>query len=72
MIGKRIKLIRKLKRKSQKELAKGIISVSYLSAAENEKASLDLETIRLLAGKLQINPSLLTNEKEFENWLQLK
>lgn len=71
--GMIIKLQRQIKKMSQEELAEGIISISYLSKIENEKAIANTETLRLLYSRLDLEyrePD--ENGKELcENWFTL-
>src|SRR5690625_225895 len=54
-------MLRKNARMSQKELAKGIISVSHLSNLEANRYKASIETIELLAKRLNVLSSYLIN-----------
>jgi len=61
LLGIRISMLRKNARMSQKELAKGIISVSHLSNLEANRYKASIETIELLAKRLNVLSSYLIN-----------
>lgn len=61
MLGLRISMLRKSARIPQKELAKGIISVSHLSNLEAGRYKASIETIELLAKRLDVHSSYLIN-----------
>src|SRR5687768_8632342 len=69
--GPLIKYFRTQMGLTQKDLAKGICSVSHLSKIENNSKDANIETISLLLDKLNIDKSEI-NEKEEQIKSQLK
>ncbi|MGX4668085.1 helix-turn-helix domain-containing protein [Cerasibacillus sp. JNUCC 74] len=61
--GSLIKLERKKRNMTQEELSEGIVSVSYLSKIENNKADVNPNTIKLLCNRLGIE--INDNEKKY-------
>lgn len=61
-IGKILKFHRLEKGMTQEEVAESIVSVSYLSRIENNKTTVDQETIKLLFEKVGINFNDLQSE----------
>jgi HTH-type transcriptional regulator, quorum sensing regulator NprR len=61
--GSFIKLERKKRNMTQEELSEGIVSVSYLSKIENNKADVNPNTIKLLCNRLGIE--IKDNEKKY-------
>lgn len=73
-IGHTIKFHRVNRKMTQIELAKGIISVSYLSKIENQTADASEEVIQLLCDRLEIDSSDDENiklQKLCESWFEL-
>lgn len=67
VFGKNIRMIRKKKKITLGDLAKGICSIGKMSNIENGLTEIDDETIILLANKLDVTPqSLLVAETEAE------
>ena len=57
-IGKRIKMLRKLKKMTSKQLAdKSFISQSFLSDIENDKAKPSIDTLFSICNVLEISPA---------------
>jgi HTH-type transcriptional regulator, quorum sensing regulator NprR len=70
-IGNRIRFYRIQKNMTQEELAKGIISVSYLSKIENNQTSASIEVLEMLCDRLGIK--LIEDEeipllKKLKDW----
>jgi HTH-type transcriptional regulator, quorum sensing regulator NprR len=68
-IGNRIRFYRIQKNMTQEELAKGIISVSYLSKIENNQTSASIEVLEMLCDRLGIK---LIEEEEIPLLKKLK
>ena len=61
-IGKKIKTLRTAKMMTQTELSGNEITRNMLSRIENDAAQPSLDTIRYLAGRLNVSPSFLLAE----------
>lgn len=61
-IGYRIKYYRKSKNMTQRELSRGIISISYLSKIENGAAAPPVEVLEFLLNRLEVNLDLEPNQ----------
>ncbi|EJP85228.1 helix-turn-helix domain-containing protein [Bacillus cereus] len=71
-LGCRVASLRNQYNISQKELAKGIISISHLSNFENNRYVMSEETLILLAKGLNVNTSYLTKSKYIDDDIQNK
>ncbi len=63
-VGSKIKALRKKRGMTQKELADGIITRGMLSRIENESASPSMQSLQLLADRLNISPGFLLEDGE--------
>lgn len=62
-VGNNIKSVRKQKQMTQEELSADMgITRSYLSDVENDRNSMSVKTLLLLAGKLNVKASTLLGE----------
>ncbi|MFU0790501.1 MAG: Transcriptional regulator [Virgibacillus proomii] len=74
--GSFIKLERKKRNMTQEELSEGIVSASYLSKIENNKAEVDSNTLKLLYNRLGIEINNDSNldleiEKKCKEWYDM-
>jgi len=71
-IGRVLKFYRKEKNKTQEEVAEAIVSTSYLSRIENNKTTVDEETLALLFNRLGVDYyKILSNDKRISDLLAL-
>ncbi|HDR4764931.1 TPA: helix-turn-helix domain-containing protein [Bacillus cereus] len=71
-LGCRVASLRNQNNISQKELAKGIISISHLSNFENNRYVMSEETLILLAKALNVDTSYLTKSNYIDDDIQNK
>lgn len=74
MVGTKLKRLRKQKRLTQEVLSRGIISVSYLSAIENNQKELPDHLLSLFADRLEVSTEFLlgTEDKERSEGIKLQ
>lgn len=73
-IGNKLKFFRTKSKMTQSELAKGIISTSYLSKIEKGILEAPPQIVGLLCKKLDINPHLIEDDDLFRlstNWFKV-
>lgn len=71
-LGEKIRISRKSKNLSQKQLA-GMINAKHNSVSdwENDKSKPDMDTIELLCGALEVTPTYLVGSKSDDEYAEI-